>query len=101
MDASDFKSTSVFPHLAENLWPWTVDPPFVDASLFWVLPHIAHAIPHHEPSNPDSHDGFVVHTITSLVSTLVTEFISLIYLRLARGTGAGIRCVGILRAFTK
>lgn len=45
MDASNFKSTFVFPHLAENLWPWTVDPPFVDASLFWVLPHIAQAIP--------------------------------------------------------
>ena len=98
MGAGDFKSTFVFPHLAENLWPWTVEPPFVDAPLFWVLPHIAHAI---LTVSPDFHNGLVVHTVASLVSTLMTEFISLIYLRLARGTGAGICCIGILRAFTK
>ena len=101
MGASDFKSTFVFPHLAENLWPWTVDPPFVDASLCWVLPHIAHAISTMSPCDPNLHKDFVVHTVTSLISTLVTELISLIYLRLAGGTGARICCVGILRAFTK
>lgn len=56
---------------------------------------------HNEPGEPDLDNCVVVHTVTSLISTLMTEFISLIYLCLARGTGAGIRCVGILRAFTK
>ena len=56
---------------------------------------------HNEPCDPDIYKNIVVHTVTSLISTLMTEFVSLIYLRLAGGAGAGICCVGILRAFTK